>query len=419
MTAAPEVSSSQAITRGMQMTLLASFLGWMMDGYEQAIFPLLASPALKSMVPEGEVGVWMARITATFLVGAAFGGAGFGWLGDRIGRVRAMGLSILFYSLFSGLCYFAESPVHLAIFRFFSALGMGGEWALGVALVMESWPEQHRPKMAAAIGLAANFGMVLVGAVALAYPASNESWRIHFLIGASPAIITLLIRLFVPESEKWKRAASLESPVEQRTSKILEVFSPPHLRSTIGGILLVSVVLIGTWGAVQWIPLWVTELAGPTNVRAKAYAMVLVSSGACVGTVVAPLLLARLTRRRGYQLLCVLAVTMSFWIFRTPATWGLLLWIKIFLLGCAATAFYGFFPLYLPELFPTRIRATGQGICYNTGRLVAVPFVLLSGELVKWLGGYQQAAAVITLIYLAGLVFATFARETSGQSLAE
>jgi MFS family permease len=419
MASHPEKTPPVTITSGMQMTLLAGFLGWMMDGYEQAIFPLLASPALKSMVPDTEVGLWMGRITATFLVGAALGGAGFGWLGDRIGRVRAMGLSILFYSIFSGLCYFATTPIHLAIFRFFSALGMGGEWALGVALVMESWPEIHRPKMAAAIGLAANFGMVLVGCVALAYPASNESWRIHFLIGASPAVITLLIRLFVPESEKWKKASEQATQTGQPASRIIEVFQPPYRRATIGGILLVSVVLIGTWGAVQWIPLWVTELAGPANTRAKAYAMVLVSSGACVGTACAPILLARFTRRRGYQLLCLSAVLMSFWIFRTPATWGPLLWFKIFLLGCTATAFYGFFPLYLPELFPTKIRATGQGICYNTGRMVAVPFVLLSGELVKWLGGYQQAAAVITLIYLAGLVFAFFAHETSGQTLAE
>jgi MFS family permease len=258
-----------------------------------------------------------------------------------------------------------------------------------------------------------------VGCVALAYPASNESWRIHFLIGASPALITLLIRLFVPESEKWKKASEQATQTGQPASRIIEVFQPPYRRATIGGILLVSVVLIGTWGAVQWIPLWVTELAGPANTRAKAYAMVLVSSGACVGTACAPILLARFTRRRGYQLLCLAAVLMSFWIFRTPATWGPLLWLKIFLLGCTATAFYGFFPLYLPELFPTKIRATGQGICYNTGRMVAVPFVLLSGELVKWVGGYQQAAAVITLIYLAGLVFAFFAHETSGQTLAE
>jgi len=433
----PDEDTRQAITKGMQMTLLAGFLGWMMDGYEQALFPTLAGPALRSMVPaevaaqgakavSSWVGGWMAFITSAFLVGAAFGGAAFGWLGDRIGRVKAMSFSILFYSVFSGVCYFATDPSHLAGARFLAALGMGGEWALGVALVMEAWPERHRSKMAGAIGMAANLGMVFVGGMALAYPADDASWRIHFLIGASPAILTLLIRLFVPESEKWERSVAREAAAGPERSKLGEVFGAELRRPTIVGILMVSVVFVGTWGAVQWIPLWVGEMAGAANPRAKALAMVIVSAGACVSTLLAPLLLAGLSRRRGYQLLCVFALAATAWIYRTPAGWtdtaflGLMPWgmaVKIFVLGMTATAFFGFFPLYLPELFPTRVRATGQGVCYNTGRLVAVPFVLLSGKLVETLGGFQSAAAAITLVYAAGLVVALFARETAGQIL--
>lgn len=436
MTSAAE--TKDAITKGMQMTLVAGFLGWMMDGYEQALFPTLAGPALKSMAPadivtlgsqaiNGWVGGWMGIITAAFLVGAALGGAAFGWLGDRIGRVKAMSYSILFYSVFSGVCYFATDPTHLAAARFMAALGMGGEWALGVALVMEAWPERHRSKMAGAIGMAANVGMVLVGCMALAYPADDSTWRIHFLIGASPAILTLLIRLFVPESEKWERSVAKEaaSGVPAR-SKIGEVFGRELRAPTIAGILMVSVVFVGTWGAVQWIPLWVGEMAGADNPRAKALAMVIVSSGACVSTFIAPLLLVGLRRRHGYQLLCLFALAATAWIYRTPAEWSgemlfgvipPLMAVKIFVLGMTATAFFGFFPLYLPELFPTRVRATGQGICYNTGRLVAVPFVLLSGKLVESLGGYQQAAAAITLVYAVGLFVAFLGKETSGQTL--
>ena len=421
-----------AITKGMQMTLLAGFLGWMMDGYEQALFPTLARPALISMAPAGVVvddfvGRWMSIITSSFLLGAAIGGAAFGWLGDRIGRVKAMSYSILFYSVFSGVCYFASDPTHLAAARFMAALGMGGEWALGVALVMEVWPERHRSKMAGAIGMAANLGMVLVGCMALAYPVDGSSWRIHFLIGASPAILTLLIRLFVPESEKWERSAAKEAAATTTTrSTIGEIFSGELRGSTIAGILMVSVVFVGTWGAVQWIPLWIGKLAGPENPRAASLALVIVSSGACLSTFVAPLLLAGLRRRLGYQLLCLFALAATVWIYRTPADWsgymlfGIFPWVmavKVFMLGMAATAFFGFFPLYLPELFPTRVRATGQGICYNTGRIVAIPFVLLSGELVKHLGGFQQAAAAITLVYGVGLLVAFLGKETSGQAL--
>src|SRR5688500_9589449 len=157
---APLVISAKA----RWMALVAAFLGWMFDGMEMGIFPLVARPALQEMQAAGGVvddkfvGHWMGIITALFLLGAAAGGVIFGWLGDRIGRVRAMTWSILCYSIFSGLCYFATAPWHLGALRFVAALGMGGEWSLGVALVMEVWPEKHRPILAGAIGAAANVG---------------------------------------------------------------------------------------------------------------------------------------------------------------------------------------------------------------------------------------------------------------------
>jgi MFS family permease len=135
-----------SLGRAQWLVLAAAFLGWMFDGLEMGIFPLVARPALQTMMPasaagaEDFVGRWMGYITALFLVGAAGGGLAFGWLGDRIGRVRAMTLSILTYSIFTGLCYFAQAPWHLGALRFVAAFGMGGEWSLGVALVMESGP---------------------------------------------------------------------------------------------------------------------------------------------------------------------------------------------------------------------------------------------------------------------------------------
>lgn len=420
---------SQAISSGMQMTLVAGFLGWMMDGYEQAIFPLLASPALKSMVPVDQVGQWMGYITAAFLLGAALGGSFFGWLGDRVGRVRAMSLSILFYSLFSGLCAFATVPEHFLVFRFFAALGMGGEWALGVALVMEVWPESKRSLMAGSIGAAANVGMIVVGLVGVFYPVTGESWKHHFLIGASPAILTFLIRFFVPESERWKRSAA-DTAVAKPSIK--ELFAPKLRSATIGGVLLSSVVIIGTWGAVQWNPVWVEALAresgafvGNDVYLPKAYALIAVASGAAIGAFLSPIWLRNLPRRVGFAILCLLSLAVCQWLYRSNAEWGSLLLFKIFLQGFSTASFFGFFPLYLPELFPTRIRATGQGFCYNSGRVVAIPFVLLAPLIVSFfadpLAGlalrYQQSAANVTLVYAFGLVAVLAAKETVGQTL--
>jgi MFS family permease len=157
--------------RPLRLTLAAAFLGWMFDGLEMGLFPLVARPALQQMsggaANDAFIGHWMGIVTAAFLLGAAVGGLAFGWLGDRVGRVRALSLSVLTYSIFTGLAYFAQTPWHLAATRFCAALGMGGEWSLGVALVMEVWPEKFRPMLAGIIGVAANVGFALIAIIGL------------------------------------------------------------------------------------------------------------------------------------------------------------------------------------------------------------------------------------------------------------
>src|SRR5437588_3155110 len=179
------------------MALTAALLGWMFDGLEQGLFPLAGRPALKELLnttDEGRIGLWFGVVTAGFLVGAATGGVVFGWLGDRIGRVRAMTLSVFTYAAFTGLCGVAGSAWQIGLLRFIAALGMGGEWSLGVALVMEVWPNRSRAFMAGLIGAAANVGYLLVGCVGLGLAAvlSNlESGLIH--LGLSEAWVGMLV----------------------------------------------------------------------------------------------------------------------------------------------------------------------------------------------------------------------------------
>lgn len=408
---------SPTASRGARLALVAAVLGWLFDGFEIGLFPVVARPALLSMLGpghEGEVAGWMGIITATFLVGAALGGVAFGWLGDRVGRVKAMALSILCYSVFSGAAYFAQVPWHLAGFRFIAALGMGGEWALGVALVMEVWPERHRPWLAGAIGAAANLGMVLVGVLAALVPVTQDSWRWMFLVGASPALLTFLIRLFVPESERWEQSRQTAGP---QVSPVREVLGKTLRNRTMIGIGLSSIALIGTWGSVQWIPLWVDQLTGGTVPGAKAKAHMISSLGAMVGSLLAPILLGRINRRTSYTILCVLSLVVCAVLFRTQSQYTGQFLVMVFAAGACTAAFYGWFPLYLPELFPTRVRATGQGLCYNSGRIIAAGGALASGELVKFYGGYAEMGAVITLVYLVGIVLVRFAPETNGRPL--
>lgn len=405
--------ASGKLTRGQWMTLLAAFLGWMFDGLEMGIFPLVARPALQQMGYSGEVGQWMGYVTALFLLGAAGGGLVFGWLGDRIGRVRAMSLSILTYSVFSGCCYFATEPWHLGALRFISALGMGGEWSLGVALVMECWPERSRPWLAAAIGAASNFGFALIAIVALCFKITADSWRWVMLVGAAPAFLTFFIRLFVPESQRWKDSVS---GVVSRPLK--EIFSPALLKTTILAIAFASIALIGTWGSVQWAPLWADKMTAGKVPEAKALTGLVSAIGAIIGCIVGPLLGGFIGRRPTYFGLCLLSLLTCGYLFRFVETYGAEFLLVMGIVGACTASFYGWLPLYLPELFPTRVRATGQGISFNFGRILAAVGALQQGRLVAYYDeSYAKAGAIVTLIYALGLFLIWLAPETRGRPL--
>ena len=278
---------------------------WMFDGFEMGIFPISPAQLTSFGLKGADVAHWNGIFVAVFLIGAACGGLVFGWLGDKVGRVRAMTLSVLAYSAFTGIGYFSHAPWQLAFLRFFAALGMGGEWSLGVALVMEIWPEKRRPLLAGVIGAASNVGFALIAVLAWFIHVTPQSWRWVMLAGAGPAILTFFIRLFVPESEKWKHAVAESG---EHTKPLREIFSGPTLKVTLLGIIFASIALIGTWGSVQWIPVWVDKTLKPGDPGAKGLAQLLSSVGAIFGCIVAPLLGDKFGRRITYFFMCLLSL---------------------------------------------------------------------------------------------------------------
>jgi MFS family permease len=465
------VTENKPLSKSQWLVLAAAFLGWMFDGVEIGLFPLVSRPALQELlsdIGDADVGWWNGIIVACFLLGAAMGGLLFGWLGDKIGRVRAMVLSILVYSLFTGAGFFATQAWHLGVFRFIASLGMGGEWAVAVALVVEAWPERHRPRLAGAIGAAANFGFLFIGIVAYCYPVMSGSWRWLMLVGAAPAVLALIVSLMVPESEKWKAS------VKKAPTRVLDIFAHGLWKRTLLAIVFSSIPLIGTWAAVSgWIPNWVeqgqqaqlveqalveqgrqapvaervlpeTKLTGlPAKelskalseakkrlskeqwsqievaaARSKAGIQIVLAIGAILACYIAPVVGGIWGRRPVYFGLCLLSLGTCAWLFRamTPADSGFALLAGV--VGGVTAAFYGWLPLYLPELFPTRVRATGQGLSFNFGRILAAVGSLYMGQLVNLLGGdYASAGATITLIYVFGLALIWFAPETKGKPL--
>ncbi|HLH53811.1 MAG TPA: MFS transporter [Verrucomicrobiae bacterium] len=413
--AAEEVAASSG-KKEQWLVLAAAFLGWMFDGVEQGVFPLVARPALQDLMgveSDKAIGPWIGYITAVFLVGAAGGGLLFGWLGDRVGRVRAMVGSILAYSLFTGCCYFAQSPVQLGLFRFLAAVGMGGEWSLGVALVMECWPERHRAVLAGAIGASANIGFGLLGAMGMVWHVTRDSWRWVMLAGAAPALLALFIARYVPESTRWKQA------VQKGASRpIREIFSAGTRSRTLLGIAFASIALIGTWGSVQWLPAWADQLTGGGNALAKGVTQSLIAAGAVVGCFVGPLVGSRMGRRPAYFALCLASLIACGVLFRMDAAYNGCFLFMSFVVGITTAAMYGWLPLYLPELFGTAVRATGQGVCYNSGRVLAAAGAIGMGQLMRYYqGNYARAGATITLVYAAGLILIWLAPETKGRPL--
>ena len=464
---------------GRRLALAAALLGWLFDGLEMGLFPLVARPALGELLPSATpdaVGRWYAAITALFLVGAATGGVLFGWLGDRAGRVRALTLSVLVYAGCSGLSAFTTSAAQLAGLRFVGALGMGGEWALGVALVMELWPDAARARLAAAIGAAGNLGYALVGTLAFALnrvapelpgllatlglpdgPAraltANGNWRLLMLAGTAPALLTLLIRLAVPESPKWLAARSHQNPAAARDLLAilagaalalgvvaLWFFETPliaRLPLTILGLIgvticylaparralqlhpsptpviprmllgagLSAVPLLATWAGIMWMYTWVGELPGGTHPDARPLLQITSSVGAAAGSALGAALAARLGRRPVYAALCVISCLTLAGFYRLNDRFDAAFLAWSFAVGGTCASFYGWLPLTLPELFPTRLRATGQGFAFNFGRVAAAVGTLQTGALLAHFDNdYARACSLIALVYVAGLV---------------
>jgi MFS family permease len=387
----------------------------MFDGLEMGIFPLVARPALQNLLA-GDVAhiadlkSWHGYIDGLFLLGAASGGLVFGWLGDRIGRVKAMSISIFVYSVFTGLCYFAQSPLQIGLLRFISAVGMGGEWSLGVALVMEVWPARNRPLLAGIIGAAANVGFCIIGIVGIFFSVTPTSWRWVMLAGALPALLTFFIRLFVPESEKWQ-----ESQKKAPSRPLTELFSGGLAGITILAVCFASIALLGTWGSVQKIPAWVGGMPGVTP-SSKGYAQLASGFGAIIGCLIAPFIGAWLGRRIAYFSLCALSLLACQVLFRGFHEYNAGFLLMVGVVGGVTAAFYGWLPLYLPELFPTRVRATAQGIAFNFGRIMAAGGAVWGGTLG---GSYARMGAIVSMVYILGMLLIWFAPETRGRPLPE
>ncbi|MBP90636.1 MAG: hypothetical protein CMJ64_28655 [Planctomycetaceae bacterium] len=446
---------------GRYIILVVAFLGWAFAGVHMSIVSIVMRVAVADLLPagtaEGVIGQWFGWLVCAFLLGAATGGYLFGIVGDRFGRAKAMAASILCYSVFSGATYFADSPVILLLLRFLTCMGIGGMWPNGIALIAEAWPNVSRPILAGVMGTAANVGILCFAVVTTFRHVTGDDWRWTMIVGASPIVLAFISMIFVPESPKWLGLQAGKDKSKGDTADKVglgEIFKPPLLKTTIIGILLGTIPLFGGWGVSNWGQAWASEAgdkaraatqsadaeakpAAKADPALKSRATIYRSMMGSVTSLLGGAIASFVGRKLSYGVLCACALVCTQFLFRIddPAnkdvffslnlgffSWEpteFLFWMGA--LGFFSGFFFGWLPLFLPELFPTRVRSTGAGVSFNWGRILTAIGVLVSAALLKDLfkGEYARVGQITGLIYAVGLLVIFFAPDTSQNSLEE
>ena len=431
----------RSLNKSQWNTLIASNLGWLFDGYETYALVISVGVALHQLLDPSQypqIPTYAGIVIAITLLGWGVGGLIGGIIADYIGRKRTMLFAILAYSLMTGLSAFAWDWWSFAIMRFLVGVCIGSEWVTGTSIVAELWPDKNRGK---GVGLMqTGFGVgFFLASVAWYFinPLGADAWRVMFLLGVVPALLTLWIRRSIPESERWEqvnerrdaatarvRSGAAVSAEDQALARftVADLFAEPQIRRRVILAFLMSLATtFAFWGISAWTPPYVAAAAAKAGLPAQlwaSYAAMANNGGAILGYAAFGFI-ADAYGRKGttiaYVALAFLSVPLVF-------LWShdlvVILWATAFS-GAFVSGQYTWMAAWLPELFPTRVRATATAFVFNTPRLIAWTGPLISGWLIANFGGFSTAAVAIATIYILSLVAAPFLPETRGKPLPE
>jgi MFS family permease len=437
--AAPDRAWYRQLTRAHWFVLVVASLGWLFDTMDQQLFTLARRPAVAELLtvdgvpPDANLVTEYAGVaTMIFMMGWAAGGLFFGAMGDRIGRVKTMIFTILAYSLFTGISVLAVGFWDFALYRFLTGLGVGGQFAVGVALVAETLPDGARPYALGWLQASSTWGNMLAALVGIslgtleAAGTVDSAWRGMFIIGVLPALLCIPIVRNLREPERWTRAAQSGA---QRGS-FVELFADPRWRrhALVGGVMAFAGV-VGLWGigffAVDLfrVVLDRTDMSAGQKTTWTGIISLLQNLGGFAGIYAFTHLTQRVGRRKAFAVSYVLALCATAFTFWNLRDFSDIFWM-IPIMGFCQLSLFGGFSIYLPELFPTRLRSTGTSFCYNVGRFVAAFGPLALGLLTSRVyAGMDEpmryAGVTMSLVFLAGLMVLPFAPETHNQPLPE
>ncbi len=397
------------VTPAERRSLVAGGLGWMLDAMDVMLYSMVLAHLMRDLgMDKGEAGL----LNSLTLLASAIGGLLFGFLADRVGRTRALMLSILVYSLASGACAFSTSILQLAIFRFILGLGMGGKWTTGAALIAETWPAEHRGK---ALGLMQSTWAIgeMIAAFVVAVVLPSFGWRAVFLVGVLPALFVLWIRRDVPESTLWLRQQQSESRGSLRL-----LWRKDLRRNGILATAMNAFAMFGYWGLFTWIPAYlalpVEEGGRGLDLMKTTVWLVIMGVGKWLGYALFGFFADAVGRRRSYvtYLLVAAALVPLFGMAETPF-WLLVLGPFVAFFG---TGFFSGFSAIASELFPTEIRATAMGLSYNVGRGLSAAAPAIVGLLATRFGLGSAFLLQAAAFFVAAMLALTLP-ETKGKRL--
>ena len=400
-----EARSLRDLSSAQWRSGLAAWLGWLFDGLDMHLYTLVAAPFVMELLSAASPADPLVReksswIQAAFLTGWALGGGFFGRLGDRLGRSRALSLTILTYAVFTGLSYFATAWWQLLVFRFLAALGIGGEWAVGSSLLSETWPKAWRPWIAAVLQTGVNIGVLL--ACVTVFLMADLPPRNVFLVGILPALLVYWIRKNVPEPDEWQRARDAAGAA--RVPGLRSLFEPALRGLTVKAILVCSLSLTAWWAFLFWHPQHLRNLpelaSWPRADRERLVSLTFfaVNAASIAGNFFAGFLARVFGYRRAIAVMFTLGFLGMAGSFGLPHGHRALVAFWLPTVGFASGVF-GLFTMYLPPLFPTLLRTTGAGFSYNIGRLAAALGTVLFGLLAP-VGDFNHALLADGVLFL-------------------
>jgi MFS family permease len=427
------------LTSSQWHTLIATNLGWLFDGYEAYALFLTVGPAMRSLLDPSQypqIPAYIGTVVAITLLGWGIGGFCGGILADYIGRKRTMIYAILAYSILTGLTALSFSWISFALLRFFVGIAIGSEWATGSSMMAELWPKEARGRGAGLMQCGLGIGFFLASFLWLFVSAYGpEAWRYMFVIGIIPALLTLWIRTSIDESPAWQQtdARRREARVRRERGAALSADDQALTRFTIADLfaelesrrrtILVFLMSFSTtlawWGISSWISPYIASVATKANLSPQqwvSYAGMAYNLGGIIGYIAFGFLADSVGRK---------PIVMLYFAGALLVTPVLFLWTQDLNLLLVAAVINGFFTLgqyswmavWLPELYPTRSRATGIAFAFNAPRFIAFLGPLFAGTLIVQFGGFSTAAMIFTLIYILGFVVTPFLPETKGKPL--